>query len=246
VTENLSQTHEIVAGIGQELMGHRVAEQMRVQGDAGDRRVFIEKRPDASIRQWASLAYENPTRSDWRSRLQIRLQCTAGWYRQRDRSLLAAFAESKHGRATSVGKHKVVQFQGNEVAHTAAGIKEERENCIGSQILPQFNLSQQSPHLAPVETSRSELLAAKLLDALCEVRLQLAVLGKPVKVAADGDQAAIDGRYGLTLIPSQGVLEVGHVSDCDSLDGERFSICMAEPTSELSQIGADRPASVRS
>ena len=73
----------------------------------------------------------------------------------------------------------------------------------------------------------------------------MAVLGKPSKIAANRDQATIDGRHGLTLFPTQMIFEVGHVSDGDSLHGERLSIGMAEPTGELSQVVADRPASVR-
>ena len=40
------------------------------------------------------------------------------------------------------------------------------------------------------------------------------------------------------------IFEVGHVPDGDPLDGKRLPVGMAEPTGELPQIVADRPAGV--
>ena len=138
-----------------------------------------------------------------------------------------------------------MQFESNEIAHTAAGVEEEREDRSGSHVLAQLDLSKQPPDLAPSQSLRSEVLATKFFDGFGGVRFQVTVLGKPSEIATDGDQATIDRRHGLPLFSTQVILEVGHIPDGNSLHGEWLSVRHREPTSKLSEVGADRPASVR-
>ncbi len=100
------------------------------------------------------------------------------------------------------------------------------------------------PHFVPLHPFGGKLLATKLFDRLGRVRLQVAVLTEPSEISADRDQGPIDRCDGLTLVPAQVILEIGHVPDGDPLDGERLPIGMAEPTGELPQVVADRTAGV--
>lgn len=57
--ENLGQGHEVVLVVGQELMAHRMAEDMRVQLDPGDGAIFVAQGTHAPIRQRPPLAHED-------------------------------------------------------------------------------------------------------------------------------------------------------------------------------------------
>ena len=56
VPEDLSQTHEIILIIGQELVGHRVPQEMRMNLVPADRRVFVAEVLHATISERATLA----------------------------------------------------------------------------------------------------------------------------------------------------------------------------------------------
>ena len=68
---------------------------------------------------------------------------------------------------------------------------------------------------------------------------------KPVEPTADRDQAAVDARDRLALIPVQMIAEVDHVANGDAADGERLAVGVAEPAGEFSQVIADRSLGVR-
>jgi hypothetical protein len=55
VAEDLRQRHEIVSVVGKKSMRHRVPQDVRVQVEATDRRVFVTKRPNPSISQRSPL-----------------------------------------------------------------------------------------------------------------------------------------------------------------------------------------------
>ena len=56
VPEDLSQRYEVIAVVAQELVGHRVSEQVRVDLEPANRRVFVTQVSNASIAQCPSFA----------------------------------------------------------------------------------------------------------------------------------------------------------------------------------------------
>lgn len=65
MAEDLSQRNQIILIVGQELVGHRVPQQMRMQLEAANRTVFVAEISDAPIRQRPTLTNEDIRRSDW-------------------------------------------------------------------------------------------------------------------------------------------------------------------------------------
>jgi len=67
MAEDLGQADQIVLVVGQELLCHRVAEQVRVQLHADDRRILVAKGSEATVSQQSSLPDEQPVRlHKWR------------------------------------------------------------------------------------------------------------------------------------------------------------------------------------
>jgi hypothetical protein len=75
--QHVRQPDQIVAVVGQELLRHRVAEQVRVQLYADDRTVLIAKRSHATVGQRPSFPDEDLTALDRRAGIQLRLQCAS-------------------------------------------------------------------------------------------------------------------------------------------------------------------------
>ena len=59
VTEDLGQAHQIILVVCQELMGHRVPQQMRMQLEPADCTVLVAKISDAPVGQFATLTDED-------------------------------------------------------------------------------------------------------------------------------------------------------------------------------------------
>ena len=57
--ENLGQRHEIIPVVGQKPVGHRVPQQVRMNLEAANGRVFVAQCPDATIRQRTTLTDED-------------------------------------------------------------------------------------------------------------------------------------------------------------------------------------------
>jgi hypothetical protein len=76
MAENLRQSHKIIAGVCEELMRHRVPQQVRVDLDAGDGAVLVAQRPNAPIRQRPSLADEDQARLKRRASVDVCLERT--------------------------------------------------------------------------------------------------------------------------------------------------------------------------
>ena len=59
VAEDLGQTHKIILIVSQELVGHRVPQQMRVNLEAANRTVFVAQISDTPICQLSPLTNED-------------------------------------------------------------------------------------------------------------------------------------------------------------------------------------------
>lgn len=66
MTEDLSQAHEIILIVSQELMGHRVSQQMRKDLESTDLCKPVAQTPNATIRQCPTLTYEHVRRGNRR------------------------------------------------------------------------------------------------------------------------------------------------------------------------------------
>ena len=122
MSQDLGQSHEIVAGVGKILVSHRMAEQVRMQPDSGDRRILVAQRPDTTIRQRPTLADEDTAGLRRRTGFQVRLNCLPGRKGYWDRPLLVALGESKDGRPAAVGQYQVMEFERNEVRNPATRV----------------------------------------------------------------------------------------------------------------------------
>lgn len=59
MAEDLGQRHEIIGIVGQELVSHRVPQQMWMQFEATDCTVFVAEISDAPVGQFATLTDED-------------------------------------------------------------------------------------------------------------------------------------------------------------------------------------------
>jgi len=90
VAEDLGQAHEVVLVVRQELMSHRVPQQVRMELEAADRTVFVAQVPHASIRQWSTFTDEDINRGDRRPSTEPRLKGTSSGERHRIPSTTSA------------------------------------------------------------------------------------------------------------------------------------------------------------
>jgi hypothetical protein len=72
----------------------------------------------------------------------------------------------------------------------------------------------------------------------------VALLDQPAEEPANGNEVAVDGRHGLTLIPPQVIAEVGDIPCRDSTDDEPLAIRGDEPSSELLDVLGERSPGV--
>ena len=59
MAEDLGQAHQIVGVVGQELMSHRVPQQVRMDLETADRTVLVAQISDATIRECSTLTNED-------------------------------------------------------------------------------------------------------------------------------------------------------------------------------------------
>src|ERR1700685_2140995 len=77
VAEDLRQRHQVVVVVGQELVSHRVPQQMGVQLDADEGRILVANGSAATLRQRPPLTDEPVLISDWWAARQICFEGTA-------------------------------------------------------------------------------------------------------------------------------------------------------------------------
>ncbi len=244
MTQNLSQRHEIVVVVFQELVGHGVPQQVRMQLETADRRILVAQRTDATVGQRASLADENLARRDRWPCVEVRLQSTAGGEWQRGASLLVSLAAPERRRPLAFAEDQVVQFEGNEIANTAATIEQYSEDCSRPQVFPQLNFPQQSAHLGLIQSFRGEGLSPQFLHRLGRVCGDMPRLGEPAKEASYRYQGTIDGVDGLPPIPAQVISEIAHVPGGHPANHERLVVGVSEPAGEFSEITHHRFAGI--
>src|SRR5262249_24070767 len=71
VAEKLGQGHRVVAGVGEELVGHRVPQQVWVNVVATDGGVLVAQVADAPVGQRSPFADEDDLRLDRRSGIEV-------------------------------------------------------------------------------------------------------------------------------------------------------------------------------
>lgn len=207
--EDLRQPHEIVAVVSQELVGHRVAQQVRVELHPDQGAVLVAHGSDPPLRQRSPFTDEDPLAFLSWSSLQVHLEGTAGRKGQRDGSLFVALAEPEDDGAAALTEDQVRQFKAGQVADPAAGVQEQVEDSVCSDVLPKFNFTQQPADLAAVQPLRCKLDPPKLLDQQGGVGGDVTLFCQPPQIPAHRYQGTVDGRHGLASFPPQVVPGVG-------------------------------------
>lgn len=207
--EYLRQTHQIIAAVLQELVCHRVPQQVRMNLETTNGGVLVAQVANPPIRERPSLTDEHDLRLNRRAGVEVGFHRPPGWEWKRHSSLFPTFAVAEHNRSRPLSEHQVVEFKGHHVADSAAAVQQEVEDGVRPDVLSQFDLSEQSHHLGTVESLRGKLLAAKLLHGRRRVRRNMALIDQPLEVPTDRHQCPIDGGDGVPTISSQTVPEVG-------------------------------------
>jgi hypothetical protein len=96
MAQDLSQRNQIIIVVGQKLVGHRVAEKVRVQLNARYRTVLVAKSPHTTISQRPPFTNEHLARCNGWPGVEISLKCLASQNRKWNRPLLATFSKSKN------------------------------------------------------------------------------------------------------------------------------------------------------
>jgi hypothetical protein len=91
----------------------------------------------------------------------------------------------KPERATPFTDPKGIQFQVNEIAAPAAGVEKHVEDCIGSNVLAQFDFTQQAAHKREVQKIKQ--LAQNFGDEQFQARVQRLM---------DAEQQTLAKRFG--------------------------------------------------
>ena len=129
-----------------------------------------------------------------------------------------------------------MEFQANQIRHTATRPEKEREDRVRPNVLPQFDLPQQFPHGGTIHSLWCKLLTAKLLDLSGRIRCDDSLFSKPAEESTDADEAAVHRGDGLPLPLPHRLSEIGNVTSRHPLRRERLVVGRAEPPSELPQV----------
>lgn len=164
MAENLGQSHEIVASVHKELVGHRVPQQVRVQLHTDQDSVLAAQVPNPSIGERTSFANEDQSALHRRASFQIGLQRSTCRKRKRNRPLLVPLTESVDHRATAIAEHQVFEFQGDEIANTSGREQEQMEDGVGPDVARKLNFPQQLPYLGMVQALRANCCRFNLLQ----------------------------------------------------------------------------------
>ena len=209
-------------------MRHRVPQQVRMQANAGQDRILVAQRPDASFRKRSSFSDEKSIRHNRRARIQVRLQRLPCWQGQRHRPLLVALPVAQHQRTAPVVEHQVVKFKPSNVGNAQSPVQHDGENRRRPDIATQFQLAEQPPHLTLLQSFGGKLLAPKFLHPLGRIGDDVTAICEPLEKLPDGDQQAIHGGDRLTLLPPKVISKVGYIPGRHSANDERLSVGPAQ------------------
>jgi hypothetical protein len=170
VAENLRQAHEVVARVFQVAVRHRVPQQVRVNVEPADRSVLAAQVAHASVGQRTSFTDEDEGALHRRPTLQVRLKRLPGLKRERNRALLAAFAEPEDDGAAPLTQHEVAKFEADPIADTTSGKQKEVEDRCRPDIATEFD--------PPLSGSSDSPLSSGLL-----VRFEEAIDGRMLAFA---------------------------------------------------------------
>jgi hypothetical protein len=116
MTKNLSQAHQIILIIVQNLMGHGVLQQVRMQRQAANLSLFVATISNASISQRPTFANEDTEWGNRWSRFKPWLKSTAGQEGHRNGRLLVPLGIPEDDWAGSFRQNEVVTIETDQIA----------------------------------------------------------------------------------------------------------------------------------
>ena len=139
--------------------------------NADDRTVLINELSNARLRQASSFSDKDVAGRYWRSGLKIRLNCLC--VRVVAMVSIALLPPCQIGRFQSVQfSCRSSEFQRSHITYPTTRIQEQVEDCICSNVLTQFDFTQQAPHVFSFQPFRGQLLTLQLLDCLGGIRFE--------------------------------------------------------------------------
>ena len=163
MAKNLRQSDQIVAGVFEEAVGHRMPEQVGMQLHTDQSRILAAQVPHTTIRERTALANENQVALNWWPSLQVSRQSPASRERQWDASLLPTLAKAKDDCAASFAEHQIAEFQGDQITDPTAGEQKQVEDGVGSDVASQLDLSKQASEPVSVRVPSERVADGEVL-----------------------------------------------------------------------------------
>jgi hypothetical protein len=118
--EKLGETYQIVVIVLQVAMGEGVAQGMRMNFRACQRRILGAQGANALVGHRPALPDEETFRCDGRSALHVRREDATNGHGQGAGSLLPTLAVSEDDSAPAFAHQQIIEFELNEVAHATS------------------------------------------------------------------------------------------------------------------------------
>ena len=127
-------------------------------------------------------ADEHLTRLNWWASFEVDEPgpCRAGKAMGTDRCLLP-LPITKRDRAASLADHQVMEVQFNQVADPTARVQHDGEDRRRPNVVSEFDLTQQLPHLGPVQSFWGQRRPFQFLDRLGGIGGDMAMFGQPAE-----------------------------------------------------------------
>ncbi len=101
------QRHEIIRVVGEQPLGHRVAEEVRMNLPSDDRRVLVTESPHALLGQGSTATDEDPLAGDWRPSLEPYRDSPSALEVERHGSQLVSFSRAERRRSRAFREHQI-------------------------------------------------------------------------------------------------------------------------------------------
>ena len=151
----MSQAHQIAGIVFKVLVGHRVAQQVRMQLEAADRSSTCRTTPESHGQSAVLFRRRRPDSMERVGGLQGKRQGLGGQAMgSGHRPLLVPLPIPKHDRAAPLANHQIMEVQVDEIADPAARVEHDGEDRRRPNVAPQFDFTQQLPHLGSVQPFR--------------------------------------------------------------------------------------------
>ena len=244
MAEDLGQADQIAGIVFQDIGGPSCAEaRCGCKLEAADGSVLVAQGPKATVGQRSPFANEDPTRLNGWAGFEVSGKGFA--CRQRPTDTDRCLLPFPYRNVTEPLRSPIIRSwrsKATKIADPTARVEHHGEDRRRSDIVSQFDLPQQFPHLGSVQSFGSEGRPLQLLDRLAGIGGDMAMFDQPAKESTDGDQVAVDRRHGLATVLPQVVPEIGDVPGRDPTDREPFAIAGGEPLANflMSLVNARR------